>query len=277
MNTLELLKNAVNNSITGLFDMMSNALPGIIGAIVVLIVFWIIAKIIKWIVKNILKKAQIDTLSEKMELDLILKKAGIKSKLSAFLSGLLYWLILLFGIIVASEIIGIPTFTLGVATIVGYLPKLAAAFIIFLLGIFISDMVKNMVLSATASIGLSGGKVIANIIYYVLLIFISITALNQTGIDTGIITSNLTLIFGSMLVAFAISYGFASKEILTNVLSSFYGKDRFKVGMTIKINGTTGTIIKIDSLSVTLKTKENTKIIPVKNLVTEEIEILDEI
>jgi len=136
-------------------------------------------------------------------------------------------------------------------------------------------MIKKMILSATASIGLTGGKVIANIVYYIILIFISITALNQTGIDTSIITSNLTLIFGSMLLAFAISYGFASRDILTNVLSSFYGKDRFKVGMRIKIKDVEGVIVKIDSLAITLKTEKNTKIIPVKNLVTEEIEIMD--
>ena len=271
---LKILKDSLEQSLLKLLDMVSGALPGIVAAIVIFIVFWLIAKIVRAIIKKLLKKIKVDDLAEKLEIDGLLAKVGIK-KISSFVGGLLYWIIMLFGLIISSEIIGIPAITEGVAAIMAYLPKLAAAFIIFLIGLFLSDMIKKMILSATASIGLSGGKVIANIVYYIILIFISITALNQTGIDTSIITSNLTLIFGSMLLAFAISYGFASRDILTNVLSSFYGKDRFKVGMRIKINDTIGEIVKIDSLAITLKTEKNTKIIPVKNLVTEEIEILD--
>jgi len=271
---LEILKNSLIDSLYKLLDMVSGALPGIIAAIVVFIVFWLIAKLVRLVVRKVLKKIKVDDLTEKLEIDGLLASVGIK-KLSNFSGGLLYWLIILFGLIVSSEIIGIPAITNGVASIMGYLPKLAAAFIIFLIGLFLSEMIKKMVLSATSSIGLSGGKVIANIVYYIILIFISITALNQTGIDTSIITSNLTLIFGSMLVAFAISYGFASRDILTNVLSSFYGKDRFKVGMKIKIKDSVGEIVKIDSLAITLKTESNIKIIPVKTLITEEVEILD--
>lgn len=276
MKLIELLKDAFNNSITGLVELFQNALPGLIAAIVVMILGWLFAKLLRWIVTNILKKAQIDKLAEKQKIDLLLQQVGIKSNLSVFIGMMVYWFILLFFMVIAAETLSVPTITAGVSAIMGYLPKLLSAFIIFLFGLFVSDLIKKMILSATESIGLSGARVIANIVYYVLLIFISITALNQTGIDTSILTSNVTMIFGSMLIAFAISYGFASKEILSNVLSSFYGKDRFKKGMRIKIKDTEGEIIKIDSLAITLKTADSTKIIPVKNLVTEEIEILDE-
>jgi len=41
---------------------------------------------------------------------------------------------------------------------------------------------------------------------------LAITALNQVGIDKEIITSNLTLILGSLLLAFMIAFGLGSKE-----------------------------------------------------------------
>jgi small-conductance mechanosensitive channel len=113
-------------------------------------------------------------------------------------------------------------------------------------------------------------------VYYVLFIFVVITALNQAGVDTGIITSNVTLILGSILLAFAISYGFASRNLVGNLLSSYYGKGKYQEGQTIRVGDVQGEIVKIDSISITLKTADSKVVLPSKMLVEGQVEILDE-
>ncbi|MGB0423326.1 MAG: hypothetical protein ACPGED_03340, partial [Flavobacteriales bacterium] len=129
---------------------------------------------------------------------------------------------------------------------------------------------------AANSIGVSGAKAISNIVFYVLMVFVAVTALNQAGIDTGIVTSNLTLIIGSILLAFAISYGFASRSIVTNMLSSYYGKGKYHEGQKLQIGDVVGDVVKIDSLSITLKTNKGLEVLPSKLLIEEHITILSD-
>jgi hypothetical protein len=103
-----------------------------------------------------------------------------------------------------------------------------------------------------------------NKVYCVIFIFVAITALNQTGIDTTLITSNVTMIFGAMLLAFGISYGFASQSIMSNMLLSFYKRALFTKGLKIRVPGLEGVFKAMDSLSVTLECGDKTEYFPIK-------------
>ena len=65
-------------------------------------------------------------------------------------------------------------------------------------------------------------KKIDILLFFIILIFTSVTALNQAGIDTAIITSNITLILGALLLAFAIAFGIGANRIVTDLLKTFY-------------------------------------------------------
>jgi small-conductance mechanosensitive channel len=76
-----------------------------------------------------------------------------------------------------------------------------------------------------------------------------------------------------IILAFSISFGLGSKEVLTNILSSFYTKKNFEAGQEIEIDGIAGTIEKIDSTSCSIKTSKGLTVIPVKRLLSEKVEI----
>ena len=110
---------------------------------------------------------------------------------------------------------------------------------------------------------------------YLIAIIITITALNQAGIDTTIITNNLTLVLGSFLLAFAIAFGFGSKDVIQSLLFSFYSKRNFEIGQHIKVDDIKGQIESIDNICITLKTVKGKVVIPIKELVDKKVEIED--
>jgi hypothetical protein len=272
MNLLQDIKSALSRSVELMVNGFTEALPKMILVILLLLIGWVLGKAIKKLVTKTLNLIKLDDVMERIELAPLLGQMGVKSTV-ALIGGIAYWMIMLLFILTITELLNIPILTQGVAAIIAYVPKFLVAMIIFLLGMFIANSIKKVVYNATHSIGLSGARVIANIVYYVLFIFIAITAINQTGIDTSIITSNVTLIFGAMLLAFAISYGFASRDIMTNILSGFYKKDRYHVGMHIKVQDVEGSITNIDSLSVTIDTGDELVVLPTRVLVDEKVEI----
>ena len=101
----------------------------------------------------------------------------------------------------------------------------------------------------------------------------SITALNQAGVDTTIITNNITLILGSFLLAFALGVGLGSREIVADILRAFYTRKTYVVGDRIVIDGNEGTIKAIENNSLTLETHEGRFVIPIKDVVSQKVQI----
>lgn len=264
------------SSFTGFGEAIMDYLPIIVSALAVLLVGWVLSKIIASAILKSLKSIKFDNMMEKVNLDSLLNKIKPGLSASLVLSKVIYWILMLLFITSAANVLGWQMLTDGIASFMAYLPTLGIALIIFVIGIYIAELIKSMVYTAANSIGISGAKTIANIVYYLLFIFIAITALNQAGINTDIITSNLTIILGSVLLAFAISYGFASRHLVTNMLSSFYSKGKFREGQIIKVNDIEGEILSIDSISVTIMTQTGKMVLPSKMLIEEQVLILDE-
>ena len=276
METLDRILLALENSFTSFGEGIANFVPVIISAIVVLLVGWIISKIIFKFVHRALIGMKFDQMTEKIQLDKLLNKIKPELSASLILAKVFYWLLMLLFITSAANVLGWEMLTDGISAFMAYLPTLGISLIIFIIGVYIADLVKNMVYTAADSIGVSGAKAIANIVYYLLFIFIAITALNQAGINTDIITSNLTIILASILLAFALSYGIASRHLVTNMLSSFYSKGKFKEGQLIRVGDVEGIIESIDSISVTISTKGGKVVMPSKILIEESVTILAE-
>ncbi len=274
--TLYRIQDALMKSFENFGTAIANYVPIIISAIVILLVGWVISKLSARIVLKALEMIKLDDILNRIGLDKMLAK--IKDGLSAakILSKAMYYILMLLFVTSAAQVLGWDMITNGIASFISYLPTLSVALVIFIVGVYIAELIKNMIYTAANSIGVSGAKAIANIVYYLLFIFIAITALNQAGVDTDIITSNITLILGSILLAFAISYGFASRNLVSNLLSSYYGKGKFKEGQRIRIGDAEGTIIKIDSISVTLQQEKQQMVFPSRRLVEEDVIILAE-
>lgn len=249
--------------------------PKLFIAIVILFIGWLVAFVARWIIRKALKTAKIDQLAEKIKLEEVARGIGIKSPFSKVISSIVYWIIFLVFLIVAADYLEVASISAGIKTVIAYIPTVITALIVFLVGMVVSTIVKKAVYSITSSIGLSGAQAISNIVYYLMAILVGITAMNQAGIETKLITTYLIMIMGSMLLAFAVAYGVASKDLVGNILSSYYGKDKFKIGQKVKIGDITGEIEKIDNLSVILKNSDKKIIIPSKRFLSEEVQILN--
>jgi small-conductance mechanosensitive channel len=212
-------------------------------------------------------------LAERQGLDRVLHRLGGTAEV---LGKLVFWLVFLFFILAAAEVADLTVITDGMRSFFGYLPRLLTAAGVLLLGIWLGQKVRTLINGLIGPMGLTGGKVLGQLLFGLIVLFMGITALNMAGVDTTLITSNILIFFGGVLVAFSVAYGMASRDILTNILSSYYGRDRFSVGQTVRIGEDEGVIERIDSISMTLRTKDRTVLIPTSKLITERIEVLDE-
>jgi len=247
--------------------------PKLIAVIAVLIIGWLLIKIISYVIKKALKFSKIDVLADKLKEIDIFKNVSIKPTI--IVVKVIKWMLLLLMLIIISDILGLKMLTDGIASFIGYLPRLFSAIAILMIGIYIANIIKNAIQSLFKSLDLGGSNVIGNIVFFAIVVIVAITALNQAGIDTEMITSNLTLILGSLLLAFTIAFGLGSKEIVQRLLFGFYSRKNLNVGQKIKIGGIEGTIETIDNIYLTLITDDGKFIFPIKEVNDTIIQVMD--
>ncbi|MFT4663732.1 MAG: small-conductance mechanosensitive channel [Polaribacter sp.] len=254
----------------------TSVIPNILGAIVVFLVGWVIAKTVALIVKKVLKSIQVDKLGEQLNNIDFISKSSVSIVPSTILSKLLYYVILLLFAIVASEILNVEPISKLVGDILLYMPKVFAGMIVLFIGLLVADFIKGIVETTTKSMGIPSYKMIGGVVFYFIFMMTIITAIKQIGIDAAFIETNLSYIIAGGVFAFALGYGLASKDMMSNFLASLYSKEKFAVGDVVAISGHKGEIVEMTNSSMIIRSEDNRKvIIPLSKLSTESIEIFD--
>lgn len=264
---LEILNELYNN--------FSDAMPRFLGAIIIFIIGYIIAKAVAFIIKKMLSAVGIDKITEKLNEIEFIHKSSFTIVPSVVLSKIAYYMLLLIFTIVASEYLAVDAITGLVRDILNYIPSLIAALLVLGIGLLIAQMVQGILTTALKSVGVPSAKIIGTFIFYFIFLMAIITALKQVGTEVDFISSNLSIIIAGCVFAFALGYGLASKNMMANFLASFYSKEKIKIGDIISINEVKGEVVKIDSTSITLLTKDSKIIIPLSKLTSESFEIHD--
>lgn len=270
MEFLNKLKDGIFNELLARF---SEAAPKLLFALLILILGRIIAGAIRNLVRRILAGLRVDRLAEQLnDIDLV-QRSGMKIQISNVVAQMIYYVLMLGFIIFATDMLGIPAITDMVRDVIDYLPALFSAFVLFLLGLFLADMIRNVVLTALQSMGIPSAKMVATAVFYFLFITIAVSALSQAKISTGFIASNLTVIIGALALAFAFGYGFAARDLIANYLAGHYNRGKVRIGDDVSIDGVRGKVVMIDSTSLILQTPERAIIIPLSKMTTEKVEV----
>lgn len=271
-NLYEILINTFRTLITQFVSFV----PNLIGALVVLLIGVLVARVTASVVKKVLQSAGFDRVGDKLnEIDII-RQLHTEIKLSDIVSKVLYYFILLVFISAATETLGVAAITGMVTSLVNFIPKLIAAAIMLQVGVLVADVLKRGVVSLCQSFGVASGRLLGMVVFFFFLVITIISALGQAGINTELLESSFNLLVGGIIFAFAVGYGLASRDVMANILSSFYSKSRFKEGQLIRLEGVTGRIIRIDATSLTLQTGESTTSVPLHLLQTKTVEFLNE-
>lgn len=268
-NLIDILLNIAKTLIDGLVSFI----PRLISAVVILLIGSLLSNVLRKVVGKVMSKAGIDKLGDQINKIDFIKGLGTEIKLSAVIAQVLYFFVLMVFVSAAAETLGVAAITGMVVGLMNFIPQLIASALMLLIGVVIADALKNVVVTICKSFNISSGKLLGSIVFFFFLIIMVINAVGQAGINTSLLESSFNLIIGGIIFAFAVGYGIASRDVMANILSSFYSKSRYHEGQTIEIDGVKGQILSMDATSLTLQTGETTTIFPLQTLQTKKVEV----
>lgn len=248
----------------------TESLPNFLLALTLLFVGWLAARFLSAMVIKLLRLVKISSLTKgKVAPPEILSKIPIPD----LIGNLVYFITLLFFIVTASDLLGWQVISNQVNILINFLPTLFSGIFLFAIGYYIANFVSDIIKATTLSIGMAAGRALSGFAFYFILLITSLTALDQIGIDTTIIRSNLVVIIGAVMLAASVSYGIASRDVLSNMLASYFSRRAFTLGQTIKVDDVEGMIIRMESTYVVLQTPTEQVVIPTRELITKKVHI----
>ncbi len=199
-------------------------LPTLLGALIILIVGWIIAKIIKRLIETLLKAIRFDTLADKAGITGILKKGNLKVTASEVVSGLVYWLVIIMVLVMVVNALGLSEASGVLASLFAYVPNVIAALFVLVVAMFLASFVSGIVRTAAGNANLPRPELYAGVSRWAIIIFAVTIALGELGIATLLVTATFNIILGGVCLALALAFGLGGKDAAAKYLDELMKK-----------------------------------------------------
>lgn len=265
------LKEVLINTLESFISKFIEFVPNLVVAMIVIVAGVFIGKLLAKVVDKVLEQIGFNKLGDKINEIEAIKKFDLDIKLSKVVGKVLYYFVLLVFIIAAADTLGVPAITSMVLLLVEFIPKIISAAIMMLVGVLLADILRKFVSDLCASFNIASGKLISSAVFFFVLTIVIIASLAQAGINTDLLEFTFSVLVGGIILAFSIGYGFASKEILLNIISSFYSKNKYKIGQIIEVDGVKGEVLDLDNTTISLKTGDQITVLPLRVLQTHKI------
>ena len=134
---LDLWTQSLVTAMTALWTKIANFIPNLFGALVVVLLGFVVAKLLDTLLSKLLAKLGLDRLMGGTGLTKILARVGIKVPISTLIGKIVYWFILLVFLVSAAQSLGLDRVSAALDIFTVYLPKVFGALLVLLAGVLL--------------------------------------------------------------------------------------------------------------------------------------------
>src|SRR5438128_4560468 len=207
-----------------MFTAFLQALPSIVGALLLLVIGWIVAGIVGGLVTRLLRKVGLDTLATKAGITAFLQRARMKLDAAGLVGGIITWYVRLIFVIMAANAVGITAVSSVLNQIIAFIPNLLVALLILGAFAWLAGVTRNLVTGATESAGVQNSAALATLAYATVLGFGIVAAASQIGVAATLINILFTGVVAAVALAFALAFGLGGREEAARVLRDWRGQ-----------------------------------------------------
>jgi len=152
------------------------------------------------------------------------ERTGVHMRPARVVGKLLFWLVMLVVILLASSALGVQNVNDVFANLVGYIPSVFAAIIVIVFGMLLGEFVRALILASAG--GVEGVPTLAKLAKAVVITISVFMALQQLGVAAEIVTTAFTLILGAAALAFALAFGLGNTRLAGEITRRWYDAGR---------------------------------------------------
>jgi small-conductance mechanosensitive channel len=237
-------------------------LPSLLGAVLLLLAGWFVARMLRALAVR--AAVGVDRLLARLTASGGNARAALPQSSAKVLGSLVFWLVLLFFITAATQVLGLNAFTAWLAGVVNYVPTLFSGALIIGAGFLLSRLARDLVVATSSVTGSRQRELLGRTVQAVILVTALLVGADQIGIKVTFLVIIAAIAGGTVVVSVALALSLGARTYVANLIGGHHLRHSFSVGQTIRIGGYEGRILDLTPVAVVLETEEGRVTVPAK-------------
>jgi small-conductance mechanosensitive channel len=193
-------------------------LPQLLGAIIILIIGYIVAKVLEAIVTRVLRGIGFENWMERGGIRQFFDRAQTNQTPTSIIGKLVFWFVFIIALTMAADALGIPQVSEVLGQLVAYIPSIIAAILILILAALLANFLSGVIRGAT------GSDLLASVARYAIIVYAVFAAITELGIAVTLTAPTFLIVLGAVALAAAIAFGIGGREIAREILQKAYSR-----------------------------------------------------
>ena len=233
-------------------------LPNFLGALALLLLGWLLARVLRFATRR--GAAVLDALVTRGT-----GQARWRPGRSATVLGtVVYWVVLLFFVTAATQVLGLQTFTDWLARILDHLPALAAGLLIVVAGYVLSGFVGDLVRATATALAPPQRLALARLAQGATLVAALLVGADQIGLKVTWVAILAAVVVATVLGAAAVAVSLGARGYVANLIGAFYLRQALQPGQRVRVAGHAGRIVEVTATSLVLETDAGRVLLPAR-------------
>jgi hypothetical protein len=213
--------DAVFLSLSNALNAFLVAIPLVIGALLIIIVGWVIAGLLARLTSEVLRRVGADRLFAEHS-GRVYGERTRSIKPSVVGGELVKWLVRLVFLVAAANVLGLTQVSELLNQVLLWIPNLIVAAIILLIAPVVARFVRGAIEVGAGEMGFTNAPLLGRIAEIALVAFAVIIAINQIGIAANLVNTLFIGLVAAVSLAFGLAFGLGGRDVAAELTRSWY-------------------------------------------------------
>lgn len=219
--TISTWGDAVFLSLSNALNTFLAAIPLIIGALVIIIIGWLIASALARLVSGVLRRVGADRLFAEHGSDVY--GSRIRDIKPSVVGGeLVKWLVRLIFLVAAANVLGLTQVSELLNDVLLWIPNLIVAAVILLVAPLLARFVRGSIEVGAGEMGFTNAPLLGRIAEIAIIAFAVIIAINQIGIAANLVNTLFIGVVAAVALAVGLAFGLGGRDVAAQLTQRWY-------------------------------------------------------
>lgn len=238
-----------------------SSLPALLGALALVLLGWVLAVVLRQLSRRLSDRG-LSLLARRKSMRARIQQSTAVQAFPRTLSQIVFWVVLLFFITAAIEVLGLEAVSQVLGEAATYLPRVLGALLIFGAALWLSELSRTVVSRGMAQTQIGRAELVGRLSQIAVVTIGLILAVDQLGVNSTILVVVLVALFACTFGAGALAFGLGARDTVGNIIGMHYFSSAYRTDDRIRIDGIEGRVVAKTTTNVTLETDEGLVTIP---------------
>lgn len=196
------------------------SLSSLLGMLALVLLGLLVGWLAKEVVYRVLRILRFDRLCGRLGVGQEIERMGFVHSCSYLAGQVVQGMVILTALLAGLNALGTPLTRNLVERFFLYLPHFLAALVILVVGTLVSRFLGRSVLIAAVNAGMPAARLLAGLTRFFIVVLTVVAALDELGISRTTIIVTFAILFGGVVTAGAIAFGFGGRDLARELLQS---------------------------------------------------------